>query len=134
MTTQQLIDEYLKQYHEDWPEYKYYKKFFEILLALDLPHEERYGYAIMQIFNMLDFRLKDGTILGEIDQAIMGTFEDIAGAVAILFKDIEADHITWKSKRAVNDGRADVWEAFKDLERQLRNHPLIEEVIGTYLD
>jgi len=126
------ISTHLEQYESQSQALTYYQTLYDILIALDLPKTEAYGYAALHILHNLTIRLKDGRVLSEFDSSI-GSYDDIAEAIAVLFAEIDADPMSWKIGRVVYLDTPAVTKAMIDVEQRLRALAIVHEVEGTFL-
>ncbi len=128
MALAEKTKEFLAQFSVGSPERSYFEAVLDLLTALNLPITETFGFACMAMLEFATITLSDSRVIGE-SWGIMGSKEDIAYCLAVVFADIQSDPIWWKAAYTaaiINDPQ--ILETAKELTRQLAMLPIVRDV------
>jgi hypothetical protein len=119
-------EEFLSGYPPDSLDYQFYEPAFRILEALSPPITYNYGLACIQMLHMTTIKMADGCTIG-IDH-VMGSIEDCACVVAVMFATINKDPIWWKARFPGDGYRQEVNLLTQQLIQQLRQLDFVVNV------
>jgi hypothetical protein len=126
MNDDDKITTFLSQYPITSPERDYFSAVLDLLRTLDPPITEATGLALLIMFDFATITLDDGRVIGE-PWGIMGSREDNARCIAVLFDSINPDPIWWKASYVHGASDMEIIQAAKDLTRQLPTLPIVKE-------
>jgi len=129
MKVQERIEQFMNQIPEGTLDKRYYSPVFDLLVALDSPRTEAYGFACMRLLELTTVIFKDGRSINndqDKDMLWTGTISDIAHAISIVFAEVNSNHRWWASRYPSDAGQPEVEEALKDLKERLSTLSFIE--------
>jgi len=110
---------------------RYFEPLFDLLIALDLPTSEANGFACMAVLGLSKIELSDGRIIGDESDAqieLMGSIEDRAVAISVVFSEINSNSIWWKSGYPVRAGDADIRESVELIMKKLQMLDFVKNI------
>jgi hypothetical protein len=127
MRDEDKIREFLSQYPVGSSERDYFAAVLDLLMDLDPPITEEIGHALMISLDFATITLNDGWVIGE-PWGIMGSREDNARCIAVLFDTINPDPIWWKASYVHGAADLGIVQVAKEITKQLPTLPIVKEV------
>jgi hypothetical protein len=121
------VANYLQKVSAYPAEVAYFSAVFDVLLALNPPTTKIHGFACMKVLASIVITLKDGRIIGD-NSSTMGTYEEIAEAISIVFETIESKAIMWKANYPVMLDDPAVSMAAKEITGRLKELDIVEHI------
>ena len=122
-------DAFLKGFSEDAPELRFYIATFKLLEALAPPITYHYGLACIKVLHLTTITLADGYTIGD-DSIYMGSIEDCANVVAVVFVEINPDPIWWKASYPVDGFTEEVSVAVRELIGKIKQLSIVTSLQG----
>jgi hypothetical protein len=133
MDRQARISEFLSTMEEGSYDRACYETVFDVLIALDTPLEETYGFACMNLLEGYCIWLKDGRDINGPHQKWYATFGEIAETVAVIFASMQKTSIWWKVGYTKMKNTPEVLKVTEELLSKLKHLPNVERV-GDFSD
>jgi hypothetical protein len=120
-------EEFLSSYPPDSLARPFYESAFRLLEALSPPITYHHGLACIQMLYMTIITMVDEATIG--NDPIMGSIEDCASVVAVMFATIQQDPIWWKASFPGDGYSQEVNLLTQQLIQQLRQLDLVVNVL-----
>jgi hypothetical protein len=118
---------FLSKFNSDALELRFYQAAFKILESLSPAISIADGLGCIRLLYRYDITLTDGYKLGY-DPALMGSIEDCAHVVAVMFAAISDDPIWWKATYAADGHEPPVSTRAKGFVQQLKQVDFVTSV------
>ena len=118
------LENLLSEIPDDAPERVFFLNAYELIMALGLPMQEKYGLACIGALELSQVHFRDGRKLGI--EPYTGGIGDYAMVVAIVFSAVKDDHVWWKSCYPSRMGDRYVERAVDEIVERIKKVPFVE--------